>query len=60
MPAMLDHLDEFTLRVPPRAFLVLGFSWVFFGRVHSYQEWRGEDVPLWRVFGAVVGVWLPD
>jgi hypothetical protein len=61
MPAMLDHLDEVSLfgRSSAALFLVLGFSWVF-SAVHSYQEWRGEDVPLWRVFGAVVGVWLPD
>jgi hypothetical protein len=22
--------------------------------------WRGEEVPLWRVFGAVVGLWFPQ
>ena len=24
------------------------------------QEWKGEKVPLWRVFGAVVGTYLPN
>jgi hypothetical protein len=31
-----------------------------FSAVHAYEEWRGEEAPLWRVFGAVVGLWLPD
>lgn len=40
-------------------FLVLGVNWVF-TLIHILQEWKGEDVPLWRVFGAVVGVWIPN
>src|SRR5437899_6248324 len=27
--------------------------------LHSLQEWKGSEVPLWRVFGAIVGVWIP-
>jgi hypothetical protein len=37
----------------------LGFS-LAFTLVHVLQEWKGEAVPLWRVFGAVVGVWIPN
>lgn len=28
--------------------------------LHSYQEWRGAGAPLWRNFGAIVGVDVPD
>src|SRR3954451_2056027 len=28
--------------------------------VHILQEWKGEEVPLWRVFGAVVGTYIPN
>jgi len=28
--------------------------------LHSYQEWRGVGAPLWRNFGAIVGLDLPD
>jgi hypothetical protein len=27
---------------------------------HSYQEWRGLGAPIWRNFGAIVGVDIPD
>src|SRR5262249_30162975 len=28
--------------------------------LHSYQEWKGVGAPLWRNFGAIVGVDIPD
>jgi hypothetical protein len=28
--------------------------------VHSYQEWKGVGAPLWRNFGAIVGLDVPD
>ena len=28
--------------------------------LHSYQEWRGAGAPLWRNFGAIVGVDIPN
>jgi hypothetical protein len=28
--------------------------------LHSYQEWRGAGAPLWRNFGAIVGLDIPD
>jgi hypothetical protein len=31
-----------------------------FTLLHSYQEWKGAGAPLWRNFGAIVGVELPD
>lgn len=27
---------------------------------HSYQEWKGAGAPLWRNFGAIVGLDIPD
>jgi hypothetical protein len=28
--------------------------------IHILQEWKGEEVPLWRVFGAIAGVCVPN
>src|SRR5215212_6670164 len=28
--------------------------------LHSYQEWKGEGALLWRYFGAIVGLDIPD
>src|SRR6202035_3854932 len=28
--------------------------------LHSWQEWKGAGAPLWRNFGAIVGLELPD
>ena len=28
--------------------------------LHSWQEWKGDGAPLWRNFGAIVGVKIPD
>jgi len=39
--------------------VILGIDCIF-SAVHAYEEWRGEGVALWRVFGAVVGLWLPN
>jgi hypothetical protein len=61
MGAMLDHLDQVSVfgRSAVALFLILGANWAF-TLIHILQEWKGEDVPLWRVFGAVVGVWIPN
>ena len=61
MTAILDHLDQVSVFDHSLAafFVILGLDWAFTG-IHIYEEWRGEEAPLWRVFGAVVGVWLPN
>jgi hypothetical protein len=61
MTSMLNHLDQFSLfdHSVVALFLILGANWTF-TLIHILQEWKGEDVPLWRVFGAVVGVRIPD
>jgi hypothetical protein len=60
MTSMLDHLNQVSLFGSAAAlFLILGCN-LAFTLIHILQEWKGESVPLWRVFGAVVGVWIPN
>src|SRR6266403_3855671 len=61
MSSVLDHLDQFSIfgRSSVAFFLILGLDWAF-SAVHAYDEWRGEEAPLWRVFGAIVGLRLPN
>jgi len=61
MTQILEHLNQVSVFGPSAlAFLlILGLDWTF-SALHSYQEWKGEKVPLWRVFGAIVGAWLPN
>lgn len=42
---------------PAVVFLVFA-NWAITA-IHVYEEWKGATVPLWRVFGAVIGVWIP-
>ena len=59
MTAALDHLDQVSIfgRSSVAFFLILALDWAF-SAVHAYDEWRGEEAPLWRVFGAIVGLRL--
>jgi hypothetical protein len=61
MNAVLDHLDQVSIfgRSLVAFFLILGLDWAF-SAIHAYDEWRGEEAPLWRVFGAIVGLWVPN
>ena len=61
MNAVLDHLDEVSIfgRSSVALFLILGLDWAF-SAIHAYEEWRGEEAPLWRAFGAIVGLWVPN
>src|SRR5919201_716027 len=61
MNAVLDHLDEVSIfgRSSVALFLILGLD-LTFSAIHAYEEWRGEEAPLWRVFGAIVGLWVPN
>jgi hypothetical protein len=58
---MLDHLSEFSIfdHSVPALFLILGVSFAL-TLLHTLQEWKGAGGPLWRNFGAIVGVWVPD
>jgi hypothetical protein len=61
MNAVLDHLDQVSIfgRSSVAFFLILGLDWAF-SAVHAYDEWRGEEAPLWRVFGPIVGLRVPN
>src|SRR5215831_7970040 len=32
---------------------------IAFTALHVWQEWKGERFPLYRAFGAIVGLWFP-
>ena len=57
---MLDYFRQVSIFDSALAmFLILGANFAF-TLIHILQEWKGEKVPLWRVFGAVVGTYLPN
>ena len=58
---MLDHFERVSIFGPSAValWLIVAVNWIFTA-VHIYEEWKGESVPLWRAFGAIVGVRLPD
>ena len=60
MSEILDYLSKVSVFGPSllALFLILGTDFAF-TLIHILQEWRGTHVPLWRVFGAVVGLWIP-
>jgi hypothetical protein len=39
--------------------VLLALSWAF-SAVHVFEEWKGSDFPLWRAFGAIEGVYVPN
>jgi hypothetical protein len=39
--------------------LILALSWAF-SAVHVFEEWKGSAFPLWRAFGAIEGVYVPN
>jgi hypothetical protein len=41
------------------ALLLLVMSWAF-SAIHILEEWKGSQFPLWRAFGAIDGVYLPN
>jgi len=61
MSLALDHLDQVSVfgRSLIALIVMLALDWTF-SAVHAHEEWRGESAPLWRVFGATVGLWLPN
>jgi len=58
---MLDYFNRVSIldHSTVALLLILGANWAF-TLIHILQEWKGEKAPLWRVFGAVVGVRLPN
>src|SRR4051812_7612710 len=61
MNQLLDHLNLVSVFGRSSFALFLGLGIVFaVSLLHTVQEWRGSAVPIWRNFGAIVGVWIPD
>ena len=57
---MLDYFRQVSIFDSALAmFLILGANWLF-TLIHILQEWKGKEVPLWRVFGAVIGLFVPN
>lgn len=57
---MLDHLSKVSIFDSALAlFLILGIGFAL-TVIHTLQEWKGRGSPVWRNFGAVVGVSVPD
>src|SRR3954453_13637770 len=61
MDKTLDHFNQISGfgRSAPLLVLILAAN---FGitALHSWQEWKGAGAPLWRNFGAIAGVKIPD
>jgi hypothetical protein len=57
---MLDYLSRVSIfdSMLPLVLLV-ALNWSF-TLIHIVQEWKGEKVPLWRVFGAIVGLFISN
>ena len=55
------HFDQVSIFGPSALVLVVVLACDFaISAVHSWQEWKGAGAPLWRNFGAIVGLHLPD
>jgi hypothetical protein len=61
MDGALNHFDQVSGFGRSAALLVLILAVSFaITALHSWQEWKGAGGPLWRNFGAIVGVKIPD
>jgi hypothetical protein len=61
MDQALDHLSRISGfgRAAPLLILILAANFAITA-LHSWQEWKGPGAPLWRNFGAIVGLKIPD
>jgi hypothetical protein len=61
MDEALDHFNSISGfgRSAPLLILILAANFAITA-LHSFQEWKGAGAPLWRNFGAIVGVKVPD
>lgn len=61
MNEAVDHFSQVSSFGRSASLLVMILAASFaLTALHSLQEWKGEGGPLWRNFGAIVGVKLPD
>jgi hypothetical protein len=61
MDEALNHFNQVSSfgRSAPLLVLILAADFAITA-LHSFQEWKGAGAPLWRNFGAIVGVKIPD
>jgi hypothetical protein len=61
MDEALEHFSKISGfgRSAPLLILILAANFAITA-LHSFQEWKGAGAPLWRNFGAIVGVKIPD
>jgi hypothetical protein len=61
MDEALNHFNQISGfgRSAPLLVLILAANFAITA-LHSFQEWKGAGAPLWRNFGAIVGVKIPD
>jgi hypothetical protein len=61
MDAVLTHLNQVSAfgRSAPALIAILATN-LAITAIHSYQEWKGAGAPLWRNFGAIVGLKVPN
>lgn len=56
-----SHFDQVSRFGPSAIIMVMVIAGSFvITAIHTYQELKGAGAPLWRNFGAIVGVKLPD
>jgi hypothetical protein len=57
---MLSYLSTVSVFDSMQALVLLvALNWAF-TLIHILQEWKGEKAPLWRVFGAIVGLFISN
>ncbi|MEA2940486.1 MAG: hypothetical protein QOD09_1015 [Bradyrhizobium sp.] len=61
MDEALNHFSRISAlpRSAPLLLLILAANFAITA-LHSWQEWKGPGAPLWRNFGAIVGLKIPD
>src|SRR3954466_11641765 len=61
MNEAVDHFSQVSSFGHSASLLVMILAASFaLTALHARQEWKGEGGPLWRNFGAVAGVKIPD